>query len=191
MVIFLMFIILFTSSMFANIVPYPSGIKVSFEATKKIKKDEFLIQKESFSNSQTTSRFLRIINGVSDIPKGNSLGIVFFNEKGKIIKHIAITNTAKPDPNSIFFIDRNSGRQFQGFIDIYSFPKKAETFSIGIINKSGKLITPLSIPKFDKKNQLSIDFLESLDSKKSFMWQIEISGTIKTNISRLNAFYFI
>ncbi|MGL4562559.1 MAG: hypothetical protein ACRCVW_01710 [Brevinema sp.] len=182
----------YTTTLFAEMKPYPSGIDVSFLVNQnKITKKEFLIQKQNETNTLKSSRFLRIINAVSDIPDDYDLAIVFFNKKGKKINHIIITNTTKPSPNKIFFIDRKTGKNFQGKLDVYAFPKKASSLSIGIINQKGRLLNSFSIPEFDKNNQLSLEFLKQFNPNKEYMWQIELSGTIENTVCRLNAFYFI
>ncbi|MGL4389094.1 MAG: hypothetical protein ACRCTJ_06860 [Brevinema sp.] len=179
-----------TTSLFGQIKPFPSGIKVSFEDKNPINKKYFLIQKSDETNSKKSSRFLRIINALTDIPSEQKIAIIFYNKKGKRIEKLIITNTIKPTPEFIFFIDRKTGRDFQGKLDIYAFPQKATHFSIGIIDKKGKTLVPSLIPEFDTNNQLAIDYLRQFDEKKSYMWQIEITGIIERQINRLNVFYF-
>ncbi|MGL4394802.1 MAG: hypothetical protein ACRCS8_06230 [Brevinema sp.] len=187
--ILLMFSIL-TTPMFAQLRPYPSGIKVSFIEKKMIGKNDYIIQMSEETNPKKASRFLRVINSLKDIPADQDLGIVFYDEDGEEISHIVIEDSEKPSPDFVFFIDRNTGNFFQGKKDIYAFPKKASHFSVGLINKKGDMIKALRIPEFDSQNKLAIEYLKKFDKAQSYMWQIEVTGTVAQNLNRLNVFYF-
>lgn len=185
-------LILYTFPIYGQIRTYPSGIDVNFEAQKKGKRSEYLIQftKDS-THSNLTSKFIRIINGTSSLPKKSYVGIIFYNEHGKKLKHIIIKDTKKPTPKQIFFMDRNSGKHFQGMLDIYYIPKDTVSFSVGIINKKGEMVIPLSHPDFDKNNSLPLQKWLKTSPNKPTMLQFEITGTDDNFSLRLGAFYFV
>lgn len=173
---------------------FPSGIKVSFESPSKPHRKNKLLQNDKLREEKSlkTDRIIRVINGITDIPKKTFLAMVFYNHKSKIIGHQIITNSEKPSVNNIFFIDRNSGKKFQGKFDIYSIPKKSVSFALAFVNKRGKVIQQnFTHPDFGENNMITLEQLYNIPSKKNLMLQYEVNGTYEQPNVKLAAFHFI
>jgi len=190
--ILILYLIL-TCPIYSQIRTFPSGIKVDFEAKKKGKRSEYLIQdkKNLLNKTKISSKFIRIIDGLSDLPKKYYIGIVFYNEDDKVLKYIKIKKIKKPSPKEIFFMDRNSGKKFQGTKDIYYLPKKTISFTIAILDKKGKIYSSLSHPNFDANNKLQLNKWLKTSPNKPVMLQFEVSGTFKNPSLRIGAFNFV
>ncbi|MGL4677736.1 MAG: hypothetical protein ACRCWI_08770 [Brevinema sp.] len=190
----------------------PSGIKVKFDVPPLIEEKEAPPQKklsrwaarkakkEAEKKQQQQeevpipqlvrfTRFIRVINAVT-LNAEEYLTIDFYDNNNKLISQQIITNTPKPSPNNIFYMDRNTGRRFQGFIDHYHIPKNTSYFQIGIYNKNKELIYYAEHPDFTKKTQIPITQYNALGSKKAVMFQIEVLGQSDKTLTRIGAFYF-
>lgn len=189
-------LIFLTIPVFAgNKIPlFPSGIIVDFTAPEKPKRKEYLLQRESEleKKSLETYRIIRVINSLSQIPEDEFLALIFYNKKNKVIGHQKIPLSPKPNANHIFFIDRNTGRNFQGLLDIYTIPKKSVSFALAYVNKKGKALSqPFSHPDFDENGKLSIEEFLNISPKKNIMLQYEVSGFYHKPNVKLGAFHFV
>lgn len=186
-------LMLITTNIF-SIQLFPSGISVSFESPSKPNWKSILLQPEELRKEKSlkTDRIIRVINGITDIPNKTFLGLVFYNKKNKVVGYQIITNSEKPLVNNIFFIDRNTGRNFQGKLDIYAIPKKAESFALAFVNKRGKVLKQnFTHPDFEEDNKISLDTLYNLPSTKNIMLQYEVIGTFEQPNVKLAAFHFV
>lgn len=173
---------------------FPSGINVEFVSPKKATWKTKLLQSEEQreEKSLSTDRVIRVINSMSEIPEDMFLALVFYNHKNKAVGYEIVKESSKPGSDKIFFIDRNTGRNFQGKLDIYGVPKKAETFALALVNKRGKVqVQNFTHPDFDENGQISIEKLYQLPSKKNLMLQYEVLGTGDKPNVKLGAFHFV
>ncbi|MGL5955682.1 MAG: hypothetical protein ACRC0X_03645 [Brevinema sp.] len=173
---------------------FPSGIKVDFTSPDKVTKNTILLQTEEATKQKSpdTHRVIRIINSIRDIPSQEYLALIFYNKKKKIIGHRIISNSQKPLPDHIFFIDRDTGRNFQGFIDIYRIPKQTVSFALAFIDKKGKVILQnFKHPDFDENQHISLEQLFAISPEKNIMLQYEIVGNYQNPAIKLAAFHFV
>ena len=173
---------------------YPSGISINFDAPSQAPKQCYLLQKqeEIEKKSLKTYRIIRAINGIKDIPNDEFLALVFYNAKNKVIGNYKIINSDKPQANQVFFIDRNSGHNFQGILDIYSISKKTSSFALAYVNKKGKILAqPFTHSNFNELGQITLETFLGISPTKNIMLQYEINGTyIKPNI-KVGSFHFV
>lgn len=178
---------------------YPSGIQVSFTAPPKpvyeqsVKKYHWQKRKEKFISNTLpikVNKFIRIINSISDIPSNQSLALIFYDSNNQVITTYAITNTIKPLPAKIFFMDRNSGRKFQGMRDIYDIPSEASDFNIGIIDDETTNIVSLTKHTAYHQSTFSIKKFKTINPKNKLMLQFEILGSVKDMLTRIAFFKF-
>ncbi len=177
-----------------SIQTYPSGISVDFNAPSKAKRKDYLLQQteEIEKKSLKTYRVIRMINGLTDIPSKEFLALVFYDAKNKLIGHQIITDSKKPSANEVFFIDRESGNNFQGLLDIYSIPKKTASFALAFVNKKGKVISqPFKHPDFNELNQISLEQFLDISPSRNIMLQYEVSGTYEKPDVKLGGFHFV
>ncbi|MGL5955681.1 MAG: hypothetical protein ACRC0X_03640 [Brevinema sp.] len=190
----------------------PSGIKVKFEASPLIEEKEEKQKKrlsrraarkaeeERLKQAELAAltpppqlvrftRFIRIINAIP-LNEGEYLTIDFYNDNNKLISQQIVSNTTKPSPHNIFYMDRNTGRFFQGLFDNYHIPKDTSNFQIGIYNKNKELINYAEHPDFSKKTQIPISQYNKLAPTREIMLQIEILGQSDKILTRVGAFYF-
>ncbi|MGL4677737.1 MAG: hypothetical protein ACRCWI_08775 [Brevinema sp.] len=173
---------------------FPSGIKVDFTAPNKITKKIILLQTEEAAQQKSldTYRIIRIINSIQDLPEKQYLALMFYNQKKKIIGHQIISNSQKPLPDQVFFIDRNTGKYFQGLVDIYSVPKQTVSFALAVINKKGKILQQnFKHLDFDENQHISLDQLFKITPEKNIMLQYEVIGSYQDPDIKLAAFYFV
>lgn len=170
---------------------FPSGIKVSFEAPQKPSRKTYLIQREEDIEQKnlTTYRLIRVINGINNIPEGQFLGLVFYNKRNRVIGNVPILKSKKLGPNSIFFIDRDSGRRFQGLVDNYLIPKKTVSFGLAYINKRGRVqSSPFTHPDFEENGHILLNTFLALNPKQNIMLQYEVVGTFENPQVKLGGF---
>lgn len=173
---------------------YPSGISVDFDAPSEATRKNYLLQntEEIEKESLKTYRIIRVINGLKDIPSKESLALVFYNNKNKVIGHQMIVDSKKLGANEMFFIDRNSGRNFQGLLDIYSIPKKTVSFALAFVNQKGKVLAqPFKHPDFNEQNQITLEQFLNISPAKNIMLQYEINGTYENPDVKLVGFHFV
>jgi len=188
-----MFILLGTNISY-GIQLYPNGTLVDFNAPSKATRKVYLLQnaEEIEKKSLKTYRIIRVINGLKDIPSEEFLALVFYNNKNKAIGHQIITNSKKPTANEVFFIDRKSGYNFQGLLDIYSIPKKTFAFALAYVNKRGKVLSqPFKHPDFNELDQITLEQFLDISPTKNIMLQYEINGTYENPNIKLGGFYFV
>ncbi len=183
---------LLTSINIYGIQIFPSGIKVDFTSPEKPGRKDMLLQTEEDKNTLKTDRFIRVINSMLDLPEGEFLALVFYNEKQKIEGYHIISNSTMPGYDRVFFIDRNSDKNFLGLNDIYSIPKNTVTFGLAIVDTKGKILQQnFKHPDFDENGQVSLEKLFDLSSDKRLMLQYEVVGTYKDPFIKLGAFHFV
>ena len=190
----LIIFILFGTNFSYGIQIYPSGISVDFNAPSKANRKEYLLQstEEIEKESLKTYRIIRIINGLTDIPSGEFLALVFYNEKNKVIGHSIIKDSERLGANEVFFIDRESGNNFQGLLDIYSIPKKTFSFALAFVNQRGKVLAqPFTHPDFNELGQISLEQFLDISPAKNIMIQYEVNGTYEKPDVKLGGFHFV
>lgn len=197
---------------------YPSGIIVSFKAPEVIiseKKDEkpqkkprwawqrrklereeaarkALLEAEALKNPPKLinyKRFLRIINSTS-LKEDEYASLDFYNTDDDIISQHTITNTKKPTPRDIFFMDRVTGRQFKGYFDNYHIPVNAEYFKVNFYTSNKETLFTAKHPDFEKKDRILISQYYNLSPKQKIMIQIEVLGSQTKPLTRIGGFYF-
>ncbi|MGL4562560.1 MAG: hypothetical protein ACRCVW_01715 [Brevinema sp.] len=185
-----------------NIPTYPSGIKVNFTINEekiiveeKIEEQQKSRRKKKIRNiitnvtSTTVPRFIRVINSISDLNEQEYLSLLIFDADNNIIESHIVTNTIKPTPDYIFFMDRQSGRSFKGKFDLYHFPKNAVSFTVAIIDQDHNIIYPTSHPGYNANQQITIAEFKEIARNKT-MLQFEVLGSAKKNLTRIAAFQF-
>jgi len=178
---------------------YPSSIKVSFIAPSKLvfkdnnkrrsrrkKKNEKVI---SNTIPFKVNKFIRVINSISDIPDSYSLALVFYDSNNNIININSVTNSQKPSPTYIFYMDRKSNRKFQGMRDIYHIPRDAFSYNISILDTNINIILSTEHEYYDDKVFL-IDNFVNIHKNNNLMLQFEITGTFKDFLTRISFFKF-
>ncbi len=193
-IIYLILFLLINTTNYA-IQVFPSGIEVSFDAPKKPSRKTMLIQREedSIEKNLKSYRIIRVINSISNLPKGEFLALVFYDKKSDIIETIKISISEKPNPNHVFFIDRDTGRYFKGMKDIYLVPKKAVSFGLAFIDRKKKVLTTdvFEHPDFEETGHISIETLISIDTSDDTMLQYEVLGDYTKPNIKLGAFRFV
>ena len=187
-------ITLLGTSVSYSIQTYPSGISVDFNAPSKPTRKEYLLQsvEEIEKESLKTYRIIRVIDGLTDIPSGKSLALIFYNNKNKAIGHRIIKDSEKLGPNKIFFINRESGNNFQGLLDIYGIPKKTVSFALAFVNQRGKVLAqPFTHPDFNELGQISLEQFLEISPAKNIMIQYEVNGTYEKPDVKLGGFHFV
>ena len=187
-------IILLGTNISYSIQTYPSGISVDFNAPSEATRKEYLLQnvEEIEKESLKTYRIIRVINGLTDIPSEEFLALVFYNNKNKVIGHQIIINSEKPTANEVFFIDRESGNNFQGLLDIYSIPKKTVSFALAFVNQKGKVLAqPFTHPDFNELGQINLEQFLEISPAKNIMLQYEVNGTYEKPNIKLVGFHFV
>ncbi|MGL4389095.1 MAG: hypothetical protein ACRCTJ_06865 [Brevinema sp.] len=189
-----------------NIPLYPSGIKVSFttsneiisieksngDDTKKRRKKSKKVAEPVVTKSiqQTNvSRIIRVINSINNLKSDENLALLFFDTDNNHIAKYIVSNTVKPTPEFIFFMDRKTGRDFQGKHDIYLIPEKAVSFSVKVINSKAHIIYETSHSAYNKNKQILIDDFKKIGHNK-IMLQFEVLGSAENNLTRIAAFQF-
>ncbi len=193
--LFFLFSFLVSFSVLTNIYGiqiFLSGIDVDFVSPEKPHRRNMLLQVEENDESLETDRFIRVINGMLDLPEDEYLALVFYDETQRVEDYHIITNSTMPTPDRIFHIDRNSGKYFLGLSDIYSVPKTTFSFGLAVVTKKGKIIhTNFTHPDFDKNGQITLKELYTLPSDKKLMLQYEVIGTYDKPFIKLGAFHFV
>ena len=180
---------------------FPSGITVSFEAPVKVipveepKKRSWRRKKEEPTEPKPIqmekfSKFIRIINSIK-LNNDNNIKLVFYNDKDEAIAEEIITNSVQPSAKYVFFIDRNTSRNFQGLLDVYHIPDNAKYFLIGIFDKDNILISTASNPNFGADNKIQLLNYYALSPNQPSMLQIELLGKEQNILTRVGAFYFV
>ncbi len=180
---------------------YPSGITVNFNAPPKTIVVEKSVKKPWYKKNTAPiepaiistdkfKKFIRVINSIKH-SEDTTLKLVFYDNINEVISEEVITNSIKPSPKHIFFIDRNSDRNFQGVLDIYHIPENAQYFLIGFFNKDNIRISTVSHPDFGKDNKIQILDYNKLSPNRPTMLQIELLGQKQNILTRIGAFYFV
>ena len=199
---------LFIHADISKIRMYPSGITVSFEAPEKVvieeeeeeapkrrswrrKKEEVKVKPipKAIKMEQFT-KFIRVINSIEENDE-NKVKLVFYNDKDEVISAEIITNSTQPSAKYIFFIDRNTSRNFQGLLDIYHIPDNAEYFFVGVFDKDNNIISTASHPDFGTDNKIQLLNYYALSPNQPSMLQIELLGKEQNILTRVGAFYFV
>lgn len=193
---------LFSSPHFADISKlriYPSGISVSFMASAYVpepskKKSRWGRRKKKVEKVLPApivefSQFIRVINGLK-MPKHYQASIIFYDEKDLVISYQTITNTSKPSPQHIFYMDRQTGSKFKGFLDIYNIPENAQYFQLSIIDQKQTVIVSATHPYFDENNKIQIQNYRKISPRQPSMLQIEAYGDKQNIFTRAGVFYF-
>ncbi len=188
-----LFILLMMTSMtyadISKVQPYPSEITVTFDALEVIEIPEKISRKERRKYESikpeviSYQRFIRIINSL-DLKSGEEVSLNFYDIDDKLISKNIITNTTEPTPKYIFFMDRDSGRNFKGFLDTYHIPSNAHYFQIVANNKV------VTHPDFEKKDKVLISQYQISKDSRKLMVQVELLGTSSNILARLGIFYF-
>lgn len=189
---------------------YPSGIVVKFSAPefsppaapakpprwawqrRKLEKEEAKRKAEAEANPPkmiSYKRFLRIINA-TDLQENQYVSLDFYNANDEIILQQTITNSKKPTPRYIFYMDRVSGKKFKGYLDHYHIPTDAKYFKINFYNAEKSIIFTAEHPDFENKDKILISQYNNLSPKQKIMVQIELLGTYQKSLTRIGGFYF-
>jgi len=185
---------------------YPSGITVSFEAPAKVisvekdppkkrpwykkKKEEVIDPIPQPIVIEKFTKFIRVINSIEQ-KDDSKIKLVFYNDKDEIISEEIITNSVRPSAKYVFFIDRNSSRNFQGLLDIYHIPDNAKYFLVGIFDKDDNAIDIASHPDFGTDNKIQLLDYYAFSPNKPSMLQIELLGKEQNILTRIGGFYFV
>lgn len=198
---------------------YPSGISVEFKTPKKIipqiealednskakksklrklkKKKEQQVEENLSKKSVETStefekfsRFIRVINSTDNVEEDLQVALIFFDTNNNIIEKNIITNTVKPSPKYIFFMDRQTGRSFKGKLDIYYIPEDASSLSVAILDEDNNIIKQTTHPGYNKDHQIKISDYNKIGGNNKVMLQFEILGSSNTLLTRIAAFKF-
>lgn len=185
---------------------FPSGITVSFEAPAKVipveeeapKKRSWRRRKEEVEVEpvpqaiviEKFSKFIRVINSIEQ-SDNNKIKLVFYNDKDEVISAEIITNSVQPSAKYIFFIDRNTRRNFKGQLDIYHIPDNAQYFLVGIFDKDNNIVSTASHPNFGTDNKIQLLNYYTISPNRPSMLQIELLGEEQSILTRVGAFYFV
>ncbi len=191
---YLLFLLLIASTSYADISQlrtYPSEITITFDALEVIKIPEKASARERKRYEAMTpemisyERFIRVVNALVD---DGDVNLEFYDKNDRLLEQKAITNSSQPSPKYIFFMDRDSGRKFNGVRDVYMIPDNAHYFQIVVRNGKEKHIA--THPDFQNSDKVLISQYEGISAIRKVMMQVELLGT-KTNITtRLGLFHF-
>ncbi|MGL4394801.1 MAG: hypothetical protein ACRCS8_06225 [Brevinema sp.] len=197
--IFMAFTTIESYAAIKNVPVYPSGIKVSFRGEQTIITEEPLVEKRKrkkprmvvTTNVQTvaTPRMIRVINSVKGIQANENLAFIIYDAEDKAIEHHIITNTTQPSPTYIFFMDRQTGRDFKGKLDIKFLPENAHSFSVAIIDKKNNITHQTSHEAYNKNKKILVSDYKKTGRNKT-MLQFEVLGTAEKTLTRIAAFQF-
>ena len=184
---------------------FPSGISVSFEAPAKViikeeeaprkrswrrKKEEVVEPLPEVITMEKFTKFIRIINSIKP-NDDNKVKLVFYNDEDEVVAEEIVTNSTQPSAKYVFFIDRNSRRNFQGLLDVYHIPDNAKYFLVGVFDKNNTLIATASNPDFGTDNKIQLLNYYALSPNQPSMLQIELLGKEQNILTRVGAFYFV
>ena len=196
---------LFIHADISKIRMYPSGITVSFEAPEKIipveedppKKRSWRRKKEVVEKPvpkpikmEQFTKFIRVINSIEESDE-NKVKLVFYNDKDEVISAEIITNSTQLSAKYIFFIDRNTSRNFQGLLDVYHIPDNAQYFLVGVFDEDNNPISTAPHPNFETDNKIQLLHYYALSPNSPSMLQIELLGKEQDILTRVSAFYFV